>query len=274
MAKIRGLLAAAAGAVWAALSIGGCTAGAESLTRETGVIFEVTDSGVYLAPEGTDGIDGATFISFSGPEWHDAGGKDLLPEEITVGQVVSYSYASALETWPSSLYGCEEVSLTGETEDVSGLVAAWNASQAELSGASEDGYGMPTLQILQQNGKTASSTSPLRGTSSWSRDGRSVMQDSGHPLRWEDAHLVSVSLSQGTRLTLSFGGTDGAPDAVTIRRWDASDRGSRTIPDGETVDFSEGFAFEAKPDSVYEVSAQWDGEDAGGRLTWGFQTAD
>ena len=35
MAKIREILAAAAGAVWTALSLGGCTAGAESLNYET-----------------------------------------------------------------------------------------------------------------------------------------------------------------------------------------------------------------------------------------------
>ena len=118
---------------------------------------------------------------------------------------------------------------------------------------------MPVLQLLQESGGIASCTNPLRGSSSWSRDGSSVMQDSDHPLRWEDAHLVSVSLSAGKTLALSFSGTTGNPDSVTVLRWDASDRGSKSIPDGEAVELSDGYTFTAQPDSVYQVTARWEG---------------
>lgn len=272
MAKIREVLAAAAGAVWAALSLGGCTAGAEAQMHETGVIFEVTDTGVYLAPEGSEGVNAATFIGFDGKAWLDEKGNTVLPADLAPGQVVEYTCTSVLETWPSTLSGCDQVTVTGQTEDVSGLIAAWNAAQAGLD-TGADSYGMPVLQILQQGSQSASATTPLRGSSSWTRDGGSVMQDSDHPLRWEDAHLVTVDLSAGETLTLSFSGTDGDPDAVTVLRWDASERGSKTIPDGEPVVFSDDFSFVAQPASVYEVIAQWDGEDTGGKLTWGFQTA-
>lgn len=273
MVKIRKVLAATAGAVWAALSLGGCSAGAEAVTQETGVIFEVTATGVYLAPEGTEGIGGATFIGFNGVEWLDAEGHTVLPADLAPGQVVEYSCTSVLETWPSTLSGCEQVSLTGQTEDVSDLIAQWNTAQANLSSGT-DNYGMPVLQILQQNGSTSSCTMPLRGSSSWSRDGSSVMQDSDHPLRWEDAHLLTVNLGKDDTLTLSFAGTDGDPDVVTLQRWDSADRGSKSIPDGETVAVDESFTFTAQPDSVYQVIAQWDGEDVGGKLSWGFQTAE
>ena len=273
MAKIREFLAAAAGAVWTALNLGGCAAGAEGQLRETGVIFEVTGTGVYLAPEGSDGVDGATFIGFEGKAWRDEEGKTVLPDALSPGQVVEYRCDSVLETWPSTLSGCVEVTLTGETADVSELIAAWNAAQAELAGGS-DSYGMPSLQLLQANGKTAGATSPLRGSSSWTREGASVMQDSDHPLRWEDAHLVAVSLSDGEMLTLSFSGAEGDPDAVRVTRWDAGERGCKSVPDGEAVALTDGFSFRAEPDSVYEVAAQWDGEDTGGRLSWGFRTVE
>ena len=64
------------------------------------------------------------------------------------------------------------------------------------------------------------------------------------------------------------------PDAVRVTRWDASERGCKSVPDGEAVAFSDGFSFRAEPDSVYEVIAQWDGEDTGGRLSWGFRTVE
>ena len=273
MAKIREILAAAAGAVWTALSLGGCTAGAESLNHETGVIFEVTETGVYLAPEGTEGVSGATLIGFNGKQWLDEDGNTVLPADLEPGQVVEYSCTSVLETWPSTLSGCEQVTVTGKTEDVSELIVQWNAAQVDLS-AGTDSYGMPVLQLLQESGGIASCTNPLRGSSSWSRDGSSVMQDSDHPLRWEDAHLVSVSLSAGKTLALSFSGTTGNPDSVTVLRWDASDRGSKSIPDGEAVELSDGYTFTAQSDSVYQVTARWEGEDTGGVLTWGFQTVD
>ena len=43
---------------------------------------------------------------------------------------------------------------------------------------------------------------------------------------------------------------------------------------GEAVELSDGYTFTAQPDSVYQVTARWEGEDTGGVLTWGFQTVD
>lgn len=272
-------IAALLGGVISVVSLAGCGVRAEELppeeqvSYETGWILQVSDTCVYMVPdEGgvPDGIGSITSVGFKDVNWQDAEGQTVSAADLSPGQQIRYNMTMVLETWPAQLYGCDSVTLTGGQADVSELVAKWNEWN-EGNGV-EDPYGMPKLQVLYSDDKIASCALPLKGTSTWYNDGTGVCQDSDHPLRWKDDHLVSISLQKAAQMQLNFAAIDKAPDKVVLRCWDQSERGQTAIPEGEIVTLDESHTFTAKPDSVYELSATWDDETVGGTLSWGFQT--
>ena len=139
--------------------------------------------------------------------------------------------SSRLETWPASLLGCDKVTLTGETQDVTALLEEWNKAQANLSSDAEEDE-MPSLQVSWQDGKTAACILPIRGTSSWTTEESGICQDSPCPLYWSEDHLVSASVKTGSTVSLTVTGMNRAPDTLTLIRWDESESDSSSVPDG------------------------------------------
>ncbi len=138
--------AAIAGGVMAAFSIAGCGAGQNEDAAEsykTGLIFQITDSGVYVASEG---IESATYIAFDGVSWEDSGGNAVTAEALNVGQQVRYNYTAILESWPMQLVGCSRVVVTGHEEDVRALVDEWNRTQQ----TSDAGTGQLSLRLTSE----------------------------------------------------------------------------------------------------------------------------
>lgn len=272
-------IAALLGGVISVVSLAGCTVQAEEVVPEeivsydTGLILEVNDWGVYVVSDSNgvpDNIGSVVGVSFKDVNWQDASGQTVSASEVQPGQQIRYNCTGVLETWPAQLMGCDSVTVTGEQADVSGLIEQWNEWNADQG--VEDPYGMPALQVLYSDDVVSSCALPLKGTSSWYKDGTGVCQDSDHPLRWSDDHLVSISLKKQKQVQLNFSAIDQAPDKIILTRWDQSERGQTSIPDGEIVTLSEDYTFMAKPDSVYELKAVWDGDEIGGTVTWGFQT--
>ncbi len=272
-------IAALLGGVISVVSLAGCTAQAEELlpeetiSYETGLVLEVNDWGVYVVSDVNgvpDGIGSITEIGFKDVNWQDAGGQTVSAADIQPGQQIKYNCTGVLESWPAQLTGCDSVTVTGEQADVSALIAQWNEWNAEQG--VEDPYGMPALQVLYSDDSVSCCSLPLKGSSSWYKDGTGVCQESDHPLRWSDDHLVEIALSGPTEMQLNFTEA-GDPDQLVLTCWKQSDRGQTALPDGDTVTLDEEFTFTAKPDSVYELRATWNGDDVGGTVTWGFQTS-
>ena len=141
--------AAIAGGVMAAFSVAGCGPGQNEDAAEsyrTGLIFQITDSGVYVASEG---IESATYIAFDGVSWEDSGGNVVTAETLSVGQQVRYNYTAVQESWPMQLVGCSRVVVTGHKEDVRALVDEWNRTQQ----TSDAGTGQLSLRLISGAGK-------------------------------------------------------------------------------------------------------------------------
>lgn len=272
-------IAALLSGVISVVSLAGCTAQAEELipeetvSYETGLVLAVKDWGVYAVSDANgvpDGIGSMVAVSFKDVNWQDASGQTVSAADIQPGQQIKYNCTGVLESWPASLVGCDSVTITGEQADVSELIEQWNEWNTEQ--CAEDSYGMPTLQVLYSDDIVSSCSLPLKGTSRWFKDGTGICQDSDHPLHWSDDHLVSIRLTKQTNMQLNFTAIDQGPDRVTLTCWKQSERGQTTIPDGESVNLDKEYTFTAKPDCVYELKATWDGDSAGGTVTWGFQT--
>ena len=141
--------AAISGGVMAAFSVAGCGPGQNEDAPEsyrTGLIFQITDSGVYVASEG---IESATYIAFDGVSWEDSGGNVVTAETLSVGQQVRYNYTAVQESWPMQLVGCSRVVVTGHKEDVRALVDEWNRTQQ----TSDAGTGQLSLRLISGAGK-------------------------------------------------------------------------------------------------------------------------
>ncbi len=184
------LAAAIAGSIMAAFSVSGCTlqpddAAAESFN--TGLIFEIMDSGVYVASEG---IGSATYIAFDGVTWVDADGNAVTAEDLSAGQQVRYNYTAVMESWPMQLSGCSKVTVTGHTEDVSALVEEWNRAQSQL--AAEKNFGMPKLRIICEDGGKPVCYEPVRGSSVWNRGKGGMCQNSSLPICWQQERMVCI----------------------------------------------------------------------------------
>ena len=110
------------------------------------MIFQITDSGVYVASEG---IESATYIAFDGVSWEDSGGNVVTAETLSVGQQVRYNYTAVQESWPMQLVGCSRVVVTGHKEDVRALVDEWNRTQQ----TSDAGTGQLSLRLISGAGK-------------------------------------------------------------------------------------------------------------------------
>lgn len=249
-------------------ALSGCTEKtSEPKSLETGVILEVTENGAYVVSEG---IGSATYIQFNDPNWQDAAGKSIDTSDLFPGQQVQYDYTSRLETWPASLLGCDKVTLTGETQDVTALLEEWNKVQADLSSDAEKDE-MPSLQVSWQDGKTAACILPIRGTSSWTTEESGICQDSPCPLYWNEDHLVSASVKTGSTVSLTVTGMNRTPDTLTLIRWDESESDSSSVPDGETIKLEKGSTFSAKTGGIYELTAVWNDGIPHGSVSWGFK---
>lgn len=259
------LTAAIAGSIMTAFSVAGCTIQSDDAVKEsfkTGLIFQIMDTGVYVASEG---IDSATYIAFDGVIWEDADGNAITADELSAGQQVRYNYTAVLESWPMQLSGCSKVTVTGHTEDVSALIEEWNRVQSQMS--AEENFGMPTLRIIQENGEKSVCYKPVRGSSVWNRGKSGFCQNSSLPICWQQERMVSIP-SSGGKLRVAFAGTAGTPDSIQLLRWNAGEKPG-DVPEEEIL--VPGKTFSPRSGSVYMLSAHWKREETGGKLSWGFR---
>lgn len=259
------LAAAIAGSIMTDFSVAGCTLQSDDAAREsfkTGLIFEIMDTGVYVASEG---IDSATYIAFDGVTWVDADGNTIATDALSAGQQVRYNYTSVMESWPMQLVGCSKVTVTGHTEDVSALIEEWNRTQSQL--AAEENFGMPTLRIIREDGEKSVCYKPVRGSSVWNRGKGRLCQDSSLPICWQQERMVCIP-STGGKLRVAFAGAAGNPDSIQLLRWDADEKPG-AVPEEETL--RPGESFSPRSGSVYMLSADWKKEEIGGKLSWGFR---
>lgn len=259
------LAAAIAGGIMTAFSVAGCGPGQDNPAKEsyrTGLIFQIIDSGVYVASEG---IDSATYIAFDGVTWEDADGNTITADALSAGQQVRYNYTAVQESWPMRLVGCSKVTVTGHTEDVTALIEEWNRAQQT---AGEENFGMPTLRIIRDDGCRSVCYKPVRGSSVWNVGRCGVCQDSSLPICWQKERMVSIP-SSGGKLRVTFSGTAGNPDSIQLLRWDAGEKPG-AVPEQQIL--QPGSAFAPQSASIYMLSADWKNKEACGQLSWGFQT--
>ena len=245
------LAAAIAGSIMTAFSVAGCTLQSDNTVREsykTGLIFQIVDTGVYVASEG---IDSATYIAFDGVTWEDADGNAVSVDKLSAGQQVRYNYTAVLESWPMQLSGCSKVTVTGHTEDVSALIEEWNRVQSQMS--AEENFGMPTLRIIREDGEKSVCYKPVRGSSVWNRGKSGFCQDSSLPICWQQERMVSIP-SSGGKLRVTFAGTAGNPDSIQLLRWKTGGNPD-ALPEEEILVPGEGFL--PRSGSVYMLSAAW-----------------
>ncbi len=258
------------GSILTMISLGGCKASEAEPEKsmDTGVILEVTDSGVYVASEG---IESATYVAFDGVRWQDAKGRDFDKSLLAPGQQIQYNWTSALETWPASLEGCDQVTVTGEMENVTALLEQWSQAQADLKTDTDDDFQLPVLQVVWTDEKISHCVMPLKGSTVWTTDESALCQESLNPVYWSDEHLVSVDSGCGVKVQLQITGADRVPDTLRVLRWDRTLSQENSLPDEEKVDVDKDGRVTVSAGGIYEVVAEWKGEFPYGSISWGFR---
>ncbi len=210
----------------------------------------------------------------------DENGEPIAREDLNRGDVLRLYFSQGYEigeTWPGQLFteaDYAQIIQRGKPEDADKYQNDVDAFYHP------DPLRLPYLQFTHIDGMSArgGSLSAEEGSYAWDctdENGEPVhlSREAGHPLLRQDISEIPMACAAPLELYL-----EGDVQSVEVRRWPASSRGDKSLPEGESVRFVYGSVSaegveslpaasngpqrivveDAGPGYVYEVRGQWE----------------